>query len=61
MQENNLDINLVIQTFQEKVNQLMNDIIIKEATIKQLLAQIQHLQVNEDDFINPEKLEKKAK
>ena len=61
MQENNLDINLVIQTFQEKVNQLMNDLIIKEATIKQLLAQIQHLQVNEDDFINPEKLEKKAK
>ena len=61
MQENNLDINLVIQTFQEKVNQLMNDVIIKEATIKQLLAQIQHLQVNEDDFINPEKLEKKAK
>ena len=36
MQENNLDINLVIQTFQEKVNQLMNDLIIKEATIKQL-------------------------
>jgi hypothetical protein len=61
MQENNLDINLVIQTFQEKVNQLMNDLIIKEATIKQLLAQIQHLQINEDDFINPEKLEKKAK
>jgi hypothetical protein len=61
MQENNLDINLVIQTFQEKVNQLMNDLIIKEATIKQLLAQIQHLQVNQDDFINPEKLEKKAK
>jgi uncharacterized protein YoxC len=61
MQENNLDINLVIQTFQEKVNQLMNDLIIKEATIKQLLAQIQHLQVSQDDFINPEKLEKKAK
>jgi hypothetical protein len=39
----------------------MNDLIIKEATIKQLLAQIQHLQVSQDDFINPEKLEKKAK
>jgi uncharacterized protein YoxC len=61
MQENNLDINVVIQAFQEKVNQLMNDLIIKEATIKQLVTQIQHLQTNQDDFINPEKLEKKEK
>lgn len=43
MQENNLDINLVIQSFQEKVNQLITENVVKDATIKQLSAQIDSL------------------
>ena len=61
MQENNLDINLVIQAFQEKVGQLTTDIVIKEATIKQLVSQIQQFQINQDDFITQISSEKKAK
>ena len=36
-QNNNsdIDINIIIQTFQEKVNNLMTELIIKEARIKQ--------------------------
>jgi len=40
MQEANLDINLVIQTFQEKIAQLTTDLVVKEATIKQLNAML---------------------
>jgi hypothetical protein len=40
MQESNLDINIIIQTFQEKIAQLTTDIVVKEATIKQLNAML---------------------
>jgi hypothetical protein len=43
MQDQNLDINLVIQVFQEKVSQLMMEGIVKDATIKQLTNQIEML------------------
>jgi hypothetical protein len=43
MQDQNLDINLVIQVFQDKVSQLMMENIIKDATIKQLTNQIEIL------------------
>ena len=36
----NLDINLVLACFQEKLTQIMTELIVKEATIKQLMAQI---------------------
>lgn len=36
----NLDINLVLACFQEKLTQIMTELIVKEATIKQLTAQI---------------------
>ena len=36
----NLDINLVLASFQEKLTQIMTELIVKEATIKQLMAQI---------------------
>ena len=42
-EESNLDINLVISSFQERLTQVMTELIIKEATIKQLLAQIEKL------------------
>lgn len=43
MQDRNLDINLIVQSFQEKINQLMTETIVKDATIKQLTAQIQSM------------------
>lgn len=43
MQDQNLDINLIIQVFQDKVTQLMMENIIKDATIKQLTNQIEML------------------
>lgn len=43
MNDQNLDINLVIQVFQDKVTQLMMENIIKDATIKQLTNQIETL------------------
>lgn len=50
MQEQNLDINIVIQSFQEKVTQLTLDNIVKDATIKQLTAQMQALTVPQEDI-----------
>lgn len=41
--ESNLDVNIVIQTFQEKLNQTITDLVIKEALVKQLTLQIQEL------------------
>lgn len=43
MQEQNLDINLIIQSFQEKVNQLITENVVKDATIKHLSAQLDAL------------------
>jgi len=40
---NDLDINILIQTFNERMSQMMTEIVIKEATIKQLTAQIEQL------------------
>lgn len=38
-----IDINIIIQTFQEKINNLMTELIIKEAKIKQQAIIIQQL------------------
>jgi len=43
---NDLDINILIQVFNERMSQMMTEIVIKEATIKQLTAQIQQLTEN---------------
>lgn len=61
MNEQNLDINLVIQSFQEKVNQLTTELVIKEATIKQLMNQIQANQTEIVGFETPTESIKKAK
>ena len=42
----NLDINLIIATFQEKLSQIMTELIVKEATIKQLTAIIEKQKVS---------------
>jgi hypothetical protein len=41
--DSNLDVNLVIAVFQEKLSSLMTDLVIKEATIKQQSMIIQRL------------------
>lgn len=38
--ENNLDVNYIVQAFQDKVNALLLEGIIKDATIKQLTAEL---------------------
>ena len=43
MDASNIDINLVIQSFQEKISQLITELVVKEATIKQLNLQLQSL------------------
>lgn len=58
MQESNLDVNLIIQSFQEKVSQLMTELVVKEATIKQLVSQIQQTETNKDDFSVPQTTKK---
>jgi hypothetical protein len=44
MQDQNLDINLVIQSFQERVTQLSMEGVVKDATIKQLTSRIEELE-----------------
>jgi hypothetical protein len=42
MQDQNIDVNLIIQSFQEKITQLVTENVVKEATIKQLMLQIEN-------------------
>jgi hypothetical protein len=41
MNDQNIDINLIIQSFQDRITQLVTEVVIKEATIKQLTNQIE--------------------
>lgn len=47
--ENNLDVNILVQVFSDRVNQLTNDLIIKDAVIMQLKQQIEALSKNDED------------
>lgn len=66
MNDQNIDINLIIQSFQEKISQLITEVVVKEATIKQLSQQLlnqMHAKVesSKDDFDTPETINKKVK
>lgn len=39
----NLDINVLVQTFNEKIAQLTTESVVKDATIKQLLMKVEEL------------------
>jgi hypothetical protein len=56
MNEQNLDVNLIIQSFQEKLSQVMTELVVKDATIKQLTLQLQ--QTQEGIFQVPETTKK---
>lgn len=60
MNEQNLDVNIIIQTFQEKIAQLTTDIVIKEATIKQLNAMLIQMSnhTHEDENVKETKKDK---
>lgn len=51
--QDNIDVNLLIQSFSEKITQLTNDLIIKDTIIKQLSAQIEKL-VNQNSLNDKE-------
>ena len=38
-----LDVNILVQTFSEKISQLTTELVVKEATVKQLNMEIQRL------------------
>jgi len=61
MNEQNLDVNLIIQSFQEKVSQLITELVVKEATIKQLTLQLTQVQSASDGFETPIESTKKVK
>lgn len=51
----NLDLNLVIQSFQERINQIMTEVILKDATIRHLSAQLSVLQMENQVNLETEK------
>jgi hypothetical protein len=55
MNEQNLDVNLIIQSFQEKISQLVTELVVKDATIKQLSLQLESSNL---DNVTPIKKEK---
>lgn len=61
MNEQNLDINLIMQAFQDKVSQMITELVVKEATIKQLTMQLAQAQVSVDDFEVPTNPKEKVK
>ena len=61
MNEQNIDVNLIIQSFQERINQLLTEVIVKEATIKQLSGQLIELQEVSHNFETPQSMSKKDK
>jgi len=49
MKDQNLDINLVVQSFQERINQLTMEIVVKDATIKQLTSKLEEAAQKEQE------------
>lgn len=65
MNDQNIDVNLIIQSFQERISQLITEVVVKEATIKQLsqqlLSQMHAKAGSGDDFETPQNITKKVK
>jgi hypothetical protein len=61
MNEQNLDVNLIMQAFQDKVSQMITELVIKEATIKQLTMQLSQMQAPVDEFEIPISPKEKVK
>lgn len=61
MNDQNIDVNLIIQSFQERITQLITEVVVKEATIKQLSLQLSQNNKLEDNFEIPQPTTKKDK
>jgi len=61
MNESNLDINLIVQSFQERIGVLITEVVVKDATIKQLTMQLQQSQEKSDGFDMPAETTKRVK
>jgi len=61
MNDQNIDINLIVQSFQERISQLTTEVVIKDATIKQLTLQLNQTQLQSDGFEAPVESIKKVK
>jgi hypothetical protein len=61
MNDQNIDINLIVQSFQERISQLTTEVVIKDATIKQLTLQLNKTQLQSDGFEAPVESIKKEK
>lgn len=55
MNDQNLDVNLIIQSFQEKMSTLMTELVVKDATIKQMQIEIQKLSADNVTSIKKDK------
>lgn len=45
----NIDINILIETFNTKISQLTSELVVKETIIKQLLARMNELEKEENN------------
>jgi hypothetical protein len=61
MNDQNIDINLIVQSFQERISQLTTEVVVKDATIKQLTLQLNKTQLQSDGFEAPVESIKKEK
>jgi hypothetical protein len=61
MNDQNIDINLIVQSFQEKISQLITEVVVKDATILQLTLQLNQTQTQNDGFETPVQSTKKVK
>lgn len=55
MQDQNIDVNLVIQSFQERITQLTMEIVVKDATIKQLTSKLEETAQKEQEVPKKDK------
>jgi ribosomal protein S6 len=44
LMENNLDVNILVQVFNERIAQMSSDLIVKDTLIRQLTAKIEELE-----------------
>jgi uncharacterized coiled-coil protein SlyX len=61
MNDQNIDINLIVQSFQERISQLTTEVVVKDATIKQLTLQLTEKQSQNDGLETPIESTKKEK
>jgi len=57
--ENNLDVNVLVQVFNERIAQMSSDLIVKDAIIRQLTIKIEELESHSHSDSSSKKTAKK--